>query len=115
MGDFFHGWRRKIGVVTMLMALAFMTLWIRGYCEGDFIGFQNFTRTYFGFELASDSYSLALNTVDWPQTTHDDSSQFLSMMKQAGCVLLTRRAQVPHWMLVIPLTLISAYLLLWKP
>ena len=28
MGDFFHGWRRKIGVVTLLMALLFMAAWI---------------------------------------------------------------------------------------
>ena len=28
MGDFFHGWRRKIGCVTLVMACVFMSGWV---------------------------------------------------------------------------------------
>ena len=30
MGEFFHGWRRKTGCVTLLMALLAMGAWVRG-------------------------------------------------------------------------------------
>ena len=29
MGEFFKGWRRKIGVMTLVAALAAMGLWLR--------------------------------------------------------------------------------------
>ena len=35
MGDFFHGWRRKIGVVTLVMALVFVSGWVRSLCAED--------------------------------------------------------------------------------
>ncbi len=35
MGNFFHGWRRKIGVVTLLMACVFMAGWVRSLSVRD--------------------------------------------------------------------------------
>jgi len=35
MGNFFHGWRRKTGVVTLIMACMFMGGWIRSLSETD--------------------------------------------------------------------------------
>ncbi len=29
MGDFFHSWRRKMGCVTLMLALMWMALWMR--------------------------------------------------------------------------------------
>lgn len=40
MRDFFKGWRRKVGCVTLVMALACIGLWIRGYDVGDRITFD---------------------------------------------------------------------------
>jgi hypothetical protein len=37
MGDFFHGWRRKAGVVSLVMALALMVAWGRSYFDEDHI------------------------------------------------------------------------------
>ena len=31
MGDFFKGWKRKIGVMTLLMGLVFAAGWVRSY------------------------------------------------------------------------------------
>jgi len=35
MRAFFSGWRRKIGCVTLLMALAFMGGWVRSLSDTD--------------------------------------------------------------------------------
>jgi hypothetical protein len=35
MGDFFRGWQRKVGVVTLLMASVFMGWWIRSPLNKD--------------------------------------------------------------------------------
>ncbi len=31
MGNLFHGWRRKIGLVTLFIAGLFMAAWVRSY------------------------------------------------------------------------------------
>ena len=35
MDDFSHGWKRKLGCATLMLALAFMGLWLRGLVVGD--------------------------------------------------------------------------------
>jgi len=35
MGEFFRGWRRKLGVLTLVMALGFMTGWVRSLIQCD--------------------------------------------------------------------------------
>jgi hypothetical protein len=37
MGDFFHGWRRKAGCVTLVAAMIFMSGWIRSLTRFDVI------------------------------------------------------------------------------
>ena len=39
MGEFFHGWRRKVGAVTLILALVFTAGWIRSFSEVDQIEF----------------------------------------------------------------------------
>ena len=39
MGEFFKGWRRKVGVVTLAMALVFMGGWVRSLVIDDFMEF----------------------------------------------------------------------------
>ena len=40
MGEFFRGWRRKIGVLTLLMALVLMAGWVRSSTNRDWIAFH---------------------------------------------------------------------------
>ncbi|MDB5345770.1 MAG: hypothetical protein JWP89_4147 [Schlesneria sp.] len=35
MRDFFHGWRRKLGCVTLVMACAVSSAWLRSYSRND--------------------------------------------------------------------------------
>jgi hypothetical protein len=37
MSDFFHGWRRKAGFVTLLMAIVFMAGWVRSMSGIDVV------------------------------------------------------------------------------
>ena len=39
MGDFFQGWRRKVGLLTLLMACVFMAGWVRSLFMRDDFGF----------------------------------------------------------------------------
>src|SRR5438105_3724804 len=47
MRDFFKGWRRKIGVLTLVMACVCMAAWVRSYSAEDkaWIPFQTSIRT----------------------------------------------------------------------
>ena len=37
MDEFFRGWRRKIGLVSLMMALSFMGGWIRSFRHADIV------------------------------------------------------------------------------
>jgi len=77
MGEFFKGWRRKIGVVTLVLACVFAVDWMR---------------------LADYSVKEGRTSdVPWLPTV---------MHPQLG---------VPYGWIVLPLTLLSGYLLLSKP
>ncbi|MDB5344449.1 MAG: hypothetical protein JWP89_2826 [Schlesneria sp.] len=45
MKDFFHGWRRKIGYVTLALALALAAIWVRSTRIDDAIRFTIADRT----------------------------------------------------------------------
>ena len=51
MVEFFKGWRRKIGCVTLLMALVFMAGWLRNYFIRDSVQYSNGA-----FVVASNSF-----------------------------------------------------------
>ena len=40
MGEFFHGWRRKTGIVTLMMALVFAAVWVRSQFVWDSFNFK---------------------------------------------------------------------------
>ena len=52
MGDFFKGWRRKVGCVTLVMACGMATMWLRSFTTIDQIdvypGGFTFHRWYSG-------------------------------------------------------------------
>ena len=41
MGEFFRGWRRKLGVVMLVMACVFTGMWVRGFAFEDAIRLGN--------------------------------------------------------------------------
>jgi len=142
MGDFFKGWRRKIGVVTLLMALVAMGGWIRSQFIGDSMWFDNtFGRLHFGLASTQSDILIASSIDDGSQlrssfpkfaTTEADGfqenldRQFEWHWRVLGFghgesirgLRSPRGFQIwaiPYWSIVIPLTLLTAYLLLAKP
>lgn len=106
MREFFHGWRRKAGCVTLVMALVFTAGWIRG------LVIKNETLR---FTFAGHQHLVFLRggVLDWRSCAIDyDPTK--------GWVMLdidryAERLLFPYDITSIPLTLLSAYLIFWKP
>jgi hypothetical protein len=152
MGGFFNGWKRKVGVLTLLMALLLMAGWVRSNLRFDqvtidcvphqirvgaidgmlflLIATPEFDRPPAGplFEWNSVKSSLASpNGVplpydpwrvydvgwrwDWAGFHFGEGESPMQMMIREHL----KSYFVPYWSIVIPLTLLSAYLLLTKP
>jgi hypothetical protein len=126
MSGFFYGWRRKTGVVTLLMACVLMGAWLRCRSRDDVV--------YFVFLDRQHRIYAVENRIIW--LTTPDPNLFLDMrcgigddtenneLKYIDKVwhgneiikkLSFRRWNIPIWSLVLPPTVLSAYLILWKP
>lgn len=156
MREFFRGWRRKVGCVTLVMACALMGLWVRSLTGINVVWFPFGTQTCvrfgsgegriswgkfsepklenlpttIGWGRFSEIYNFHLPTpmgwnlfrgmpVDHPGWVHWSWWHCGFGMYKAennpSCPFMVTELLVPHWSLVLPLTLLSAYLILWKP
>jgi len=87
MGEFFKPWRRKIGVMTLLMALVFMAGWVRSLVYNDDI------RVFVGKQTVHELHS-SPNGLAWMWTWDGDIGS-----KQPG-VICNRLLLKPHfWVL----------------
>ena len=93
MGEFFRGWRRKAGLATLAMALLLMAGWMRSYMNQEYVYVH---RTPSHYKIIS--YDGRLRWV------RDEMSYRQYELWS-----------VPYWSLVLPLTLLSAWLILIKP
>jgi hypothetical protein len=146
MGEFFRGWRRRVGVVTLLMACVFLAGWVRSGMMNDFLATDRSNATYrlgsyggilnfirekspatFGrflelssFEAKGDKHELWAKWISWDG--HEvhwqwDCGQFhigAGTIIGTGTMKTTRVESriLPYWSIVVPLTLISLWLLL---
>jgi hypothetical protein len=149
MRDFFRGWKRKIGVVTLLIAALFMALWVRSYSvEDEFFyldedakldNFLHITPRGFSWMRREDRYAFTgLGWNRYPSQVPETSDPYeeevftdrtLISRRQWNGFYFSERVDdgemgdqsrewlriIPHWSITIPLTLISAWLLLLKP
>jgi hypothetical protein len=91
MHTFFHGWRRKAGCIALLMTCVTAAGWARSYLTHDSMKFRSNRQLY---EIASVDGEIHLRQdIDWQ----------------------SRLLIVPYSLQTIPMTLLSAYLILWKP
>ena len=120
MSDFFHGWRRKAGCVTLVMAFAVTGLWARSRFVRDTvdvtIDHQWYCIDSFGGNLvwsSMDGYLLCgqspLIQDHWPSW---QSERFV----KEGFVWMILKSHFPHTShitIAIPLSLLSGCLILW--
>jgi len=124
MTDIFYGWRRKAGCITLVMALLFMSVWIRSTFKGDFSRREWGPVSYVFISAEGEMKGLSWNSSGGFRG--NDISFGLSpgylLRSHAATAVDLRTANVPfhefrlqYWSIVIPLTMLSACLLLAKP
>jgi hypothetical protein len=141
MGEYFKPWHRKIGVLTLVMACVFASGWVRSFSTFDRLQWRSdekgiclvtsnrglllwegveesipFQLTLPSFYLTGDATTY--NFLDNGQhvTWHWGSCGFEfgeTTFRITGWSKAFRI--IPYWSIVVPLTLLSAYLLLSKP
>lgn len=126
MKQFFHGWRRKVGVAALVVACACIGMWVRSRVANDWV------HVYVGpdwsllLESGDDRILFQISFEPQQPVTRHYSIWFGSYSNnpaESGVVLdpieLEGRVlplmTIPYWNVVAPLTLFSAYLILWAP
>ncbi len=130
MREFFRGWKRKVGIVTLLLACAFAAAWVQTFSACDILILKWFSVASFenamGIILET-KRAAQRNTLIWQYTDHADIDSVLSSdaewkwqvlgfgyvssptIKSAAILF------IPYWLIVVPLAVLSAYLLFSKP
>ena len=139
MGDFFQGWRRKAGLVTLAIALLLTVVWMRSYLVEDYLhirhkpslhGVRSFDGCLAWVRVSPSQFRQRIQWRSIPISelgpgSHWGGWKFEWRWKWCGfdCGAASTattgvRGQmwaIPYWSLVLPLTLFSAWLLLIKP
>jgi hypothetical protein len=138
MGIYFKPLRRKIGVVTLMLACLFAAGWVRSRSIIDNFGGPTRGRFEVGINSIDNSIDLTLfvrgtsNETVWRMPDHDSCENvpldvvfdgFIWVISLCGFKVGYQLPPqcchtvclIPYWSIVIPLTLLSAWLLLSKP
>lgn len=120
MRDFFRGWRRKFGVVTLVLACVFAAGWVRSYAGGDSYLFEEYSPLgIFSCDGEITWLGLSANDPNSPPTPLRLDPEFevegapTVFIKPSPMRFVVRT--VPYWSIALPLTLLSSYLLLRRP
>ena len=135
MHEFVHGWRRKVGVVTLAMACLVTGMWCRSFSVQDVFGWGDSTPDLPIWFASNEGVLVAVaeipigwshlrpsisiwetdETKPWEKLFPSNitwSFQFCRFgYGHAEFQFLT----LPYWSITVPLTLLSASLILWKP
>lgn len=136
MREFFKSWRRKAGVVSLVMACTLLVAWMRTAVTVDIIRLSRQEAIISGdghFVI----YLVRRNAspMEWYQWHMRNDERFGPWEKvsrgtfggiEFGTDVIVDKStqiemdranwwRVPYWELILPLTPLSAYLILWKP
>jgi hypothetical protein len=131
MGSFFHGWRRKVGALTLLISLALMTGWIRSWTVTDRFTIRSGDHVlhwfisgndYFGWVMirSEDPFPASFCT-GWETTNYPlFSAVYASWRSKLGrfrslAPVPNPHVIIPYAAIALPTTFLSAFLLLSKP
>lgn len=127
MHSFFHGWRRKTGFVTLVMALAFVGGWIRSLSVTDSWQFPVGNRWHVGFvshggqfscgwDNLEEAMSYEWRSFEWRKSVayqfHNIRFDFSGGKAPKCGGGKPSQLMISYWSITLPLTLLSAYLLL---
>lgn len=129
MFEYFRGWKRQLGVILLVTASVLLVAWGRSRTVVDIIGLKG---TDGCTVLLSSHKGLSWNRVrigpeisriprfwtrSWDPTTLRQT-EFCGIRFEEGDLKQGSNVKswlLPHWAIVVPLTLLSAYLLLTSP
>ena len=140
MSEFFRGWKRKLGAATLLMALVFLGGWVRSYSTVDWTDFSsgNYQREKLESRNGAIYWESTVRPTSQPKLPWVFPKWCRASLLHSGYVpiddLVDWRWEgygfrsgvideydgkstfqaIPYWSIVIPLTLISLWLLLSK-
>lgn len=106
MKNFFHGWRRNVGCITLALACVFTAAWLRSYQRHDLLWLET---THFRGMVYSSTGGLSV----WIHESRRSSSPYGWLSEEVNRE--ERGSQVEYWQLVLPFVVLSAYLILGKP
>lgn len=119
MSNVFQGWRRKMGVVVLVLACVVMMGGLRSLVRRNFLRvslnrwpdceIQSFCgHVSVTFKNRRHAW---INTVDWDSDAvgEHNYARLLANARKSGEPL------IPYWLLVLALTLAAGWLILWKP
>jgi hypothetical protein len=143
LSEFFRGWRRKLGIVTLLMACIVMVEWIRSLTNSTQFSVRAEKDACVGIQSANQVFSLFYWRFNHPSMNWDaqEDIEFVvyPFAEQPGAKNWPqgefrwrigdfgwqdssigpdhRMMQfiAPHWSIAVPLSLLSAFWLLIKP
>jgi len=126
MGQFFKGWRRKAGAVTLVVACVFMAGWVRSlYVEDcfyittshrdDIVIFSDSQITWWGSSFNFDVKSSFKWTADTQMRFGGWVARFMSDGNGSHEGSEPQKWILPYWSIVFPLIAISLWLLLSNP
>jgi hypothetical protein len=138
MKELFHGWRRKAGVATLVLACVLMGVWARSYLiEDEFWYAENHgSGPHFALIVVSHTgiswWSWQSPTLpnpaprsDWRSFPVNSKSKFdVFNSHQRSIPYLRTRVEMREWhsplwpfaiLAILPLATLSAYLIVWRP
>ena len=118
MGEYFKSWRRRCGLVVLGLACVFVFAWVRGFYTEDTFESTSLVPTPFGFIFDNGPLIVHSGLIDAQGVIRTEATlcgpNAVRLSIDAPNWVM-EIAEIHHWSIVIPLTLLSAYLLLWKP
>ena len=124
MSEFFKGWRRKIGGVTLVLACVFAAGWMRSWVTYDAVAYRIGGRyNVIESELGDVLWSACDEERSWQEIgwkscgRRDPKMAFMVHATISMRYMATNVSALTldYRMIVLPLTLVSAFLLLSKP
>ena len=151
MGEYFRGWKRKIGLLVLGLACVLLVWWVRSIRTKDVfqlrvaktrVCFLTSNKSWIYWQFVRESFpsqltlqqttivgfappSITLSSWHFVSSA-DDANQFVVLTTEQLSILVNAQRSyypglkmevlgAPYWSLVLPLTALSAYLLLSKP
>lgn len=118
MRDFFQPWRRKVGCVTLVMALLFACSWIRSFVRHEGVAFSISGRKHMVHTRSGEILWVSHNPLGnpgpyaWSDAIEPNIDLDFGTLDAAYRPL---HRQIPHFVITVPLLVVAAYLLLSKP